>query len=58
MRIKNYYRITVDGVPYSVEVEADYPDQPAAFGTRQDSVSSSRQAPWVTAHRVAHLPAR
>lgn len=57
MRIKNYYQITVDGIPYSVEVEADYPDQ-VAYAPQQEFLSCGRQATWVNAQRVAHLPAR
>lgn len=48
---KEFYRITVDGIPYVVEVEPIYSGAP-------QPVPPSTLAPWVLAHRVAHLPPR
>lgn len=51
MPSKDFYRITVDGIPYLVEVE------PLYSGAPQPGASSAL-APWVTARRLAHLPPR
>ena len=48
---KEFYRITVDGIPYVVEVEPIYSGAPQPG-------PPSTLAPWVLAHRVAHLPTR
>ena len=43
---KEFYRITVDGIPYVVEVEPIYSGAPQPG-------PPSTLAPWVLAHRVA-----
>lgn len=48
---KEFYRITVDGIPYVVEVEPIYSGAPQPR-------ASFHSGPWVLAHRVAHLPPR
>lgn len=48
---KEFYRITVDGIPYVVEVEPIYSGAPAAR-------LLPLWPPGVLAHRVAHLPPR
>lgn len=59
---RNIYTLTLDGVAYVVEME--YADgsgpQTPRCGSRQlgTQVEPVKQAPWVTARRVAHLPAR
>ena len=48
---KEFYRITVDGIPYVVEVEPIYSGAPQPG-------PPSTLAPWELANRVAHLPPR
>lgn len=58
MNTKESYKITVNGVPYDVIVEGEFAAQPTLPRFEQVQETNSRLAPWVTAVRVAHLPAR
>lgn len=65
----NYYEISVDGKVYQVSIERAGPEPtlcakqaPVAgeevFFNGMEIIEIHRQATWVTAPRVAHLPAR
>lgn len=55
----NAYTVTVNGVPYLVEMEClDRPVTQQIPYMPYQSAETVRQAPWVTAQRTAHLPPR
>ena len=59
MNETNTYNVTVNGIVYLVVVECL--DRPAAQQVSHDPWepgNAVQQAPWVTAHRIAHLPPR
>lgn len=49
------YQVTVNGVPYEVEVICLSASEPPL---RAEAASAHVLAPWVYAKRIAHLPAR
>ena len=55
------YEVLYNGVPYSIEINGVVSDPSQNFEyTASPGISSGlpAQAPWVTARRIAHLPAR
>lgn len=62
MKQETFYTVTVNGSIYTVKVE-DENDWSAkhSYATMQSTQfrpPTSRQAPWVTAKRIAHQPLR
>jgi len=59
---QDMYTVTLNGTAYLVEVEyaqENMPQQPQyREGYANGDGGGGRQAPWVTARRTAHLPAR
>lgn len=54
----DFYVVTVNGVPYNVQVE--YALQESYYRRRYSTAITEppAQAPWVTAQRISHLPPR
>lgn len=61
MVISDTYSLIVNGSSYSIKVEQLSPTfeyEPLQTLPSLRHIPVSQQAPWVTAHRIAHLPAR
>lgn len=53
-----FYLVTVDGVPYHVQITLNETAPLSGSRPANGIIEPPAQAPWVTTQRVAHLPPR
>lgn len=59
MNDQNTYSFLFNGTPFTVTVDCKQSIGSSSFVSLAPVIpSTTTQAPWVTAHRVAHLPSR
>lgn len=58
MHSEESYQFLFNGAPCSVVIESKTVSKPSAATQLPNAPVVAAQAPWVTAQRIAHLPAR